>query len=400
MQYVKQFAVICVVSGLTFALLAISAGGSYATPGTPPPPTPIPTQSHSVGVGDTAGDNSAPLGDTAVVIEAGETIPASAPSTLAPQQTGAATTAPPNPCNPASRRPDPRNIDKKVISLTFPAEESVPFMSSKEIQDECIHFTERKCTWERISTETIDPVNDVYRTDARGVDMVNSRHKADIAWGSLQGKENKAYYKIYYGISAPCVTDPNEPLRQSLLILSSDPGSAGVAQQEIARRAVAQMSLTPPQPWISLGTQNNTPYTLVRAHTWFATNPATFKPLTKTVRAGTSWVEVSATPTGLRFTPGQDNQPPVECTGPGVIDNGQFDTTTRPWWNQPPNSTCSYQYPHSSPGDPNQPLTATLQTRWQIRWTGSGNTTGQLPDMYSSATTSYAVTEAQTLVTK
>lgn len=402
MRYVKKLTRLIVLSGLALTLLTVSAESSYATFQAPTPTTPTPTstqtptQTHSVGTQQGGGEDSSPLGGATVSMEAGETV---AP-TQQPQQAGPNIPPPPNPCNPKSRRPDPRNIDNAVITVTFPEGESTTPMTAQQLQDECIAFTAKGCTWEMRSAEPIDPTSDAYRTDPRGAGMVNSRLKADIEWGGLQGKENKPYGRILYGISEPCLSDPNEPLRQSFLIVSSDRSSPAAQQQEIVRRAVGQLKLTPPAPHISLGSDNGTDYTLVRGHTWFATDPATFKPLSKRVQAGSAWVEVTATPVGLRFTPGMDNLPAVDCTGPGVINYGNDANNARPWWNPPPGSTCSYQYPYSSPGLPDQPITATLQTRWQIRWTGSGLTSGSLPDMFSTTTRTFAVTEAQTLVTK
>ncbi len=124
----------------------------------------------------------------------------------------------------------------------------------------------------------------------------------------------------------------------------------------------------------------------------------------KRVDAGATWVEVFAVPVALGF---MANGESVQwCNGPGDDLSVQNINTlwnskkVRPFYHPAP-AGCSKKFTRTSPGLPNQPVTGTMQIRWHISWVGSGNTEGTLPDMYSTATTiPFAITEAQTLVTR
>lgn len=149
---------------------------------------------------------------------------------------------------------------------------------------------------------------------------------------------------------------------------------------------------------------NDQPYTLVNGHTWFGTDPATFTNVSSYARAGSTWVQVTAVPAGLGFT--ANGETTAWCYGPGVDThnktrmNALDRNNIRPFSNKPPGE-CSKRFTRTSPGDPDQPVTGTLQIRWEISYVGSGNTTGTLPDMYSQAPLGpFAITEMQTLVTK
>lgn len=243
------------------------------------------------------------------------------------------------------------------------------------------------------------------------------RRDLDSQSGALNGHEDENYVVTTYTNTcdmrdpATGIVDklksfltPVQTLESQVVRLENEHGPDSA--QETAKHAFATMHLPDPQPYVSVSywRNNPTPYTVVRGHTWFATEPETFKPQTKRVQAGNAWVEVTATPVGLRFTPGGDEgNTQVYCDGPGVRQsdiNPSYHYTYAPWRSKPPNSNCSYNYTRTSPGDPDGPLTSTLEIRWRITWTANGRTSGTLPDYYTEATSTYAVTELQSLVTK
>lgn len=177
--------------------------------------------------------------------------------------------------------------------------------------------------------------------------------------------------------------------------LPTPPAGFGPTPAMLARRALDSVVLSKPMPGrYPNGTLDDaTPYTAVRAWTWFWTDPATFKPLTARASAGAVWAEVRIEPAALTFLPGDGNSA-VSCSGPGTVWTSAFG----PW--DPSPSGCDYRYPHSSVDRPGRVVTATYAIQWRVSWTGSGGTAGTLPDQSSTTTATFAVVEAQTVVTK
>jgi hypothetical protein len=129
------------------------------------------------------------------------------------------------------------------------------------------------------------------------------------------------------------------------------------------------------------------PYTWVNLHTWFWTDAASWKPLTKTARAGAVWATVTATPTTLTYTAGDGGS--AVCHGPG-----------RPWtqadgFNAPSQGGCAYKYTDYS----RHPLTVTETETWSISWVGSGGTSGTItPPMSNSTSGQLNVMQIETVV--
>lgn len=177
------------------------------------------------------------------------------------------------------------------------------------------------------------------------------------------------------------------------------PGAVGGAPPPspaaLARQAAASFELPSPAAGrYPAGTlQNAQPYTLVRADTWIWADASAWKSFTARASLGLVWAAVTATPTRLSFTPG-DGQPAVSCAGPGSVWRSGVDG---PW--DPSPSGCQYRYQHSTINDPNQQLTATYMITWQLTWTGSGNTSGTLTAKTTTATATFAVAEAESVVT-
>ena len=126
-----------------------------------------------------------------------------------------------------------------------------------------------------------------------------------------------------------------------------------------------------------------TSYTWVNLWTWFWTDPATFTPKAKTVNAGAVSATATATPTALVFDPGNGDAP-VSCPGLG-----------RPWSAAdgnaaPANGGCGYVYRRISTA-----VAATVSIHWTVTWTGSTGETGRLPELTTSASSTFAVEQVQ-----
>lgn len=195
-------------------------------------------------------------------------------------------------------------------------------------------------------------------------------------------------------------------LQRASRLLSPEEYAAlqGGNMRQRAIEATATLNLPKPQPRVGLRYEGNVPYALVNGPTWFATDPKGFTTLSKRVQAGSTWVQVSAVPAGLSFT--ANGEQPSWCYGPGD-DSSDPATVARlreqgsiPWVRKPP-SGCSHTFAQTSPGDPDQQVSGSMQIRWEIYWVGSNDTSGQLEDMYTEAPVGpFAITEAQTLVTR
>ncbi len=139
--------------------------------------------------------------------------------------------------------------------------------------------------------------------------------------------------------------------------------------------------------------QDGRPYTVVRAYTWYYTDRAGFKALTARAAAGGVSAQVTVTPTRLSFTPG-DGAGAVSCAGPGVA----WQHSDGPWAASP--AGCDYRYPHSSIGQPNGEVTATYGIAWAITWSASTGSSGTLPPLTTTVNSTFAVAEAEAVVTK
>jgi len=123
--------------------------------------------------------------------------------------------------------------------------------------------------------------------------------------------------------------------------------------------------------------KHNMPYTLVNVYTWFW-DKAGFAPLSKTAALNGVSATATATPTTLRFDPG-DGSGSVTCTGPG-----------REWrksdgFNAPSGGGCGFMYRRVTAGD--VPIKATLTVSWTVSWTGSTGAAGTLPPLSTTTTT-------------
>ena len=123
--------------------------------------------------------------------------------------------------------------------------------------------------------------------------------------------------------------------------------------------------------------KHNMPYTLVNIFTWFW-DKAGFAPLSKTAALNGVSATATATPTTLRFDPG-DGSGSVTCTGPGR------EWRTSDGFNAPSGGGCGFMYRRVTAGD--VPIKATLTVSWTVSWTGSTGAAGTLPPLSTTTTT-------------
>lgn len=176
---------------------------------------------------------------------------------------------------------------------------------------------------------------------------------------------------------------------------ATQPGAPTVTPEQVAREALKKVQLPSPTTGRSpSGTlRDGVAYTVVQIPTWFWTDPATYE--TKSAEASEDgvWAQVTVTPTALTFAPG-DGGATVSCTGPGRAwvagQDGQFARAP---------GGCDYSYRRSTFGDAHQQLTATYSIDWSVAWIGSGGAAGTLPDMTTSTDSTFAVAEAQAVIT-
>jgi hypothetical protein len=175
--------------------------------------------------------------------------------------------------------------------------------------------------------------------------------------------------------------------------LARPPAGMGPTPGQLAQRAFDSLTLTKPSTgrYPAGRLQDGTPYTAVRAYTWYWTDPSRFRSLTARAAAGPVWAQVTVKPVALSFNPGDGNAA-VSCAGPGTAWNDSYGV-----WAASP-SGCQYRYPHSTIHAPGHVVTATYSIRWQVRWAGSGNSSGTLPDQTTSSTSTFAVAEVEAVV--
>lgn len=150
------------------------------------------------------------------------------------------------------------------------------------------------------------------------------------------------------------------------------PGSPAVA----AQNALASIHFPSPSgsrsPSPSLAYEG-LPFTYVNLWTFFWTSAGTWRTLSATASDKNQSATVTARPVELLFDPG-DGGSPVVCNGPG-----------RAWaaadGNGPPSDgACAYRYAQVTA----QPVTSRQTIVWQITWTGTADSSGEIPSLSTS----------------
>lgn len=132
---------------------------------------------------------------------------------------------------------------------------------------------------------------------------------------------------------------------------------------------------------------------VVNVGTWFWVPKATWKPVSATAHVvlpyGAFSVTVTATPSRLRFEPG-DGSDPVWCTGPG-----------RPWStrlgdDEP--SDCMHTYRHASDDRPRGRFDARTSVQWNVRVSSNFGLGFPLPPLTLGLATPVTVKELQAVL--
>ena len=109
---------------------------------------------------------------------------------------------------------------------------------------------------------------------------------------------------------------------------------------------------------------------LVGLPEWFWVPAGDWHPLSVTVTAGPVWATATASPTGLSFQPG-GGLAPVTCAGPGTAYDPAKSSAEQ-------HSTCAFTYEQPSVGQPGNAYQASIAVTWNVSWTGSGGTGGEV----------------------
>lgn len=132
---------------------------------------------------------------------------------------------------------------------------------------------------------------------------------------------------------------------------------------------------------------------VVNVGTWFWVPRALWKPLSVTAYVttpvGVISVTVTATPSRLRFDPGNGDDA-TWCDGPGEAWN--------PSTGDAAVSDCMYTYRHASDAEPNRRFTARTAVEWKVRAKSNFGFSLPLPNMRTTVTTPLTVNELQALL--
>lgn len=231
-----------------------------------------------------------------------------------------------------------------------------------------------------------------YFNNADGCYYKLNQAKTDSIIMRPPGKTKGAWYDI------TCIKGDGVPTMRTDWLDTPPPviPPPPVTPVALAKKAYAELKF--PHPTTGRGPggtlRNGQPYSLVRANTWFWTDPRTYKSLSKRAQAGPVWATVTVTPVALTLTPG-DGARTVSCSGPGTTWVQGRDS---PWSSSP--SGCDYSYPHSTYGDTNDELTATYGIVWKATWVGAGGAGGTFPNITTRTQSTFAVAEAEAVVVK
>lgn len=156
-------------------------------------------------------------------------------------------------------------------------------------------------------------------------------------------------------------------------------GQMQIRPEVLAQRAVDRLSL--PQPVMNTSPDS---MQLVMLPVWLTVTGASWDQQSASASVPGLTVTATATPVSASWSMG--NGDTKECTVPGTPwTPAAGETEASP--------DCGYVYEQASEAD----LEVTVTVVWQVRWAGGG-ASGSVPDMTTTATTSWPVIESQSLV--
>jgi len=210
------------------------------------------------------------------------------------------------------------------------------------------------------------------------VNLINTNSSTSITINGVPGAGT------WYLITCPGTTP-------SLIFEGAPAGQAAAPLAQpaaLAQEALATMHL--PAPRIGMSPPNTAE--IVNFQDWLWVDSSMWHPISATASVGPVAATATATPERVLYEMGDGSQ--VVCTGPG--------TPYKPAIAPGAQSTnCSYSYPNSSAGQPNNQYTASATIYWHVTWTAVGAPGGGDLGKFAgdTATTQVAVDEVQALNT-
>jgi hypothetical protein len=153
----------------------------------------------------------------------------------------------------------------------------------------------------------------------------------------------------------------------------------------VARRAVDRLTL--PDPVIAASPAPGLEQ-LVSVPTWLWLQRGAWRGRNATAAVPGVSVTATATPTKVTWSMGDGSR--VVCRGPGT----PYRVSADPGVGSP---DCGHTYRRSSAGQPGGTFRVTAVISWSISWAGGGET-GTLPDLETTSTAAFRVSESQALV--
>ncbi len=210
------------------------------------------------------------------------------------------------------------------------------------------------------------------------VNLINTNSSTSITINGAPGAGT------WYLITCPGTTP-------SLIFDGASAGQAAAPLAEpavLAQQALATMHL--PAPRVGMSPPNAAE--VVNFQDWLWVDNSIWHPISATASVGPVAATATATPQRVVYDMGDGRQ--VVCIGPGT----PYSQAVAPGAQS---TNCSYSYPNSSAGQPNNQYTATATIYWHVTWTANGapggGDLGEIPG--DTATTQVAVDEVQALNT-
>jgi hypothetical protein len=174
-------------------------------------------------------------------------------------------------------------------------------------------------------------------------------------------------------------------------------GATRATPATLAKRAVDHLPLPSPIARHNPSRVDGRSETIVGVQTWWWVSPASFQPISHTVRAGATWARVTAQPIATYWASGSSDAPNVTCDGPGTpydesrsADEQHTDCYTV-------YSRSSADQPQSGPSPNDRYFIAAVTVTWRVTWVGAGGASGALPTIRRRTTFPIAVGEVQTV---
>jgi hypothetical protein len=233
-----------------------------------------------------------------------------------------------------------------------------------------------------VSVTVYQPAGPGASSQAGGSSAVRCTYTKDtgpVVAGDPHADEQGTYY------TASCVTGPLSGFVVfNLWVPAGQPAVAPGILAQVARR---YLPLPPP------AIHTNPPATtdqLVNLASWLWADPATWGQRRATASVPNESATVVATPVSVTWTMGDGGK--VTCRGPGT----PYDPARPPDGQR---TDCAYTYRRSSAGQPGERYAVSATTTWALRWTATGavTTSGTLPPLLRTSTTTLRVAEAQAI---